>query len=240
MLKLIPDSEEDVERGGRDSGATLQASIVLDGQGRLVYMSKSLAAERGIELEGDGGPTMPFPGCQGKCLRACRARVQFMASEEARNLGIVAVVWNDEEEEIPCLNARSLEPGSSRLGLVVRDPSLMAGGMLNASTVEIERLRGGLTQVLSRVTRDLDRLGLSDAVPRPDPIERKVCHDQWMLSKREAEVLKPFTAGHRVASIARQLYISPHTVRNHLQSIYRKAGVNGQAELMEKLHGTTG
>jgi DNA-binding CsgD family transcriptional regulator len=52
-------------------------------------------------------------------------------------------------------------------------------------------------------------------------------------------VLKPFTAGHLVASIARQLCISPHTVRNHLQSIYRKAGVNGQAELMEKLHGTT-
>ena len=239
MLKLIPDSEEDVERGGRDSGAALQASIVLDGQGRLVYMSKSLAAERGIELEQDGGPRMPFPGCQGKCLRACRERVQFMASEEARNLGIVAVSWDDRDGESPCLSAGSPEVSSPQLGLVVRDASMVAGGVKSGSAVELERLRDGLTQALRRVTFGLDRLELLDA-ELPNPIEPRACHDQWMLSKREAEVLKPFTAGHRVASIARQLFISPHTVRNHLQSIYRKAGVNGQAELMEKLHGTTG
>jgi PAS domain S-box-containing protein len=56
------------------------------------------------------------------------------------------------------------------------------------------------------------------------------------LSGREKEVLEHLMTGSRVAAIASQLFISPSTVRNHLKSIYRKAGVSSQSELIELVH----
>jgi PAS domain S-box-containing protein len=53
------------------------------------------------------------------------------------------------------------------------------------------------------------------------------------LSEREREVLAHLVSGERVPSIAKQLHISPHTVRNHLKSIYRQVGVGNQSELIE-------
>ncbi|MBW2273137.1 MAG: PAS and helix-turn-helix domain-containing protein [Deltaproteobacteria bacterium] len=55
------------------------------------------------------------------------------------------------------------------------------------------------------------------------------------LSKREKEVLLPLISGDRVPAIAEQLHISPHTVRNHLKSIYRKLGVESQSELIQRV-----
>ena len=40
-------------------------------------------------------------------------------------------------------------------------------------------------------------------------------------------------AGKRVPAISKSLHISPHTVRNHLKSIYRQIGVGSQSELIE-------
>ena len=39
--------------------------------------------------------------------------------------------------------------------------------------------------------------------------------------------------GQRVPTIAHQLFLSPHTVRNHLKVMFRKAGVRSQVELIE-------
>ena len=51
------------------------------------------------------------------------------------------------------------------------------------------------------------------------------------LSQRERQVLEQLLQRHDVRSIARQLAISPHTVKNHLKAIYRKLGVHSQLEL---------
>jgi DNA-binding CsgD family transcriptional regulator len=53
------------------------------------------------------------------------------------------------------------------------------------------------------------------------------------LSPREREVLHHLILGDRVSNIAEQLFISKHTVRNHLKSVYRKTGVNSQAEVIK-------
>ncbi len=65
------------------------------------------------------------------------------------------------------------------------------------------------------------RDGIVDAPP--------VCH----LSKRESEILNLLLSGDRVKMIARDLFISPNTVRNHLKSIFRKFDVSSQTELIE-------
>lgn len=55
------------------------------------------------------------------------------------------------------------------------------------------------------------------------------------LSPREWEIVEAVTAGERVATIARCLFISERTVRNHLQSIFRKLDVHSQIELVARL-----
>lgn len=49
---------------------------------------------------------------------------------------------------------------------------------------------------------------------------------QWGdLSSRELEVLTLIGRGRSNDEIAKALFISPHTVKNHVSSIYRKLGV---------------
>lgn len=54
------------------------------------------------------------------------------------------------------------------------------------------------------------------------------------LSEREKEVLYLVVDGLRLAQIATSLFISEHTVRNHLKVIFRKLDVHSQGELMRK------
>jgi DNA-binding CsgD family transcriptional regulator len=55
------------------------------------------------------------------------------------------------------------------------------------------------------------------------------------LSRRQLEVLRRLLRGERVPMIARDLFLSRSTVRNHLSAIYRRLGVHSQAELLARL-----
>ncbi len=52
------------------------------------------------------------------------------------------------------------------------------------------------------------------------------------LSRREIEVVRLLLLGDRVPVIARQLFITQSTVRNHLSSVFRKLRVKSQQELI--------
>lgn len=54
--------------------------------------------------------------------------------------------------------------------------------------------------------------------------------DRYDLTPRELEVLRLLAGGNRPADIARQLFISPKTVSNHLQRLFAKLGVHSQAQ----------
>ena len=41
--------------------------------------------------------------------------------------------------------------------------------------------------------------------------------------------------GQRVATMAKEMFLSPTTIRNHLTAVFRKAGVHSQHELIELL-----
>lgn len=79
---------------------------------------------------------------------------------------------------------------------------------------------------------------LADAGALPTTAERRT--RDWRtvpgldeLSPREVQVLEALLAHRRPPQIAEDLGISPHTVRNHLKSIYAKCGVRSQAELLQ-------
>ena len=98
-------------------------------------------------------------------------------------------------------------------------------------------LMGDLETTWRRIGVELERLGISTGI-LPDSIQPSACPGLSSLSRREWEILNLFMEGNRVPNIARGLCISPHTVRNHLQAVYRKLEVGSQAELIEKLKGS--
>lgn len=55
------------------------------------------------------------------------------------------------------------------------------------------------------------------------------------FSERQLEIMERLVRGERVPTIARGLYLSQSTVRNHLSAIFRKFGVHSQEELLGTL-----
>jgi DNA-binding CsgD family transcriptional regulator len=55
------------------------------------------------------------------------------------------------------------------------------------------------------------------------------------LTSRQREIVSRLLAGERVPEIARAIYLSSSTVRNHLSAVFRKFGVHSQVELITVL-----
>jgi PAS domain S-box-containing protein len=91
---------------------------------------------------------------------------------------------------------------------------------------------GGLAAELANVATRLHTLAFSATLSdrKSVPIGHSAFDD---LSTREREILVLLVDSLRVPAIAQQLFISPHTVRNHLKSIFRKVGVSSQRELID-------
>lgn len=106
-----------------------------------------------------------------------------------------------------------------------------------------ERLRA-IALVLEEGARLRHQDGDAEALPvgRPFglPVAKAAGPSDSTLSPREREIVDLFGHGARVASVATQLRLSTHTVRNHLKSIYRKLRLRGQHELYDYQHRGTG
>jgi len=81
----------------------------------------------------------------------------------------------------------------------------------------LETVAGGGTYLSPAVSHRLFR----NEAPRP------------VLTPREAEILSALGRGHSSKQIARDLDLSVRTVETHRQSIKRKLGIEGQAELIK-------
>lgn len=116
------------------------------------------------------------------------------------------------------------ESPSAVLWLVV--PSIDSDNQAYQLAVDRQRR---LEESMKRIAQEVARVGIGGertpaATPTVPELER--------LSRRERQVLDLLLEGHRVVSIAEQLCVSEHTVRNHLKSIFKKLGVHSQAELV--------
>ena len=56
------------------------------------------------------------------------------------------------------------------------------------------------------------------------------------LSKREQQVCLALIDGHKNCEIAKKLFISTHTVKCHVTSLYRKLGVNSRHEILQAVN----
>jgi DNA-binding CsgD family transcriptional regulator len=102
-----------------------------------------------------------------------------------------------------------------------------------------EELADGIQTALRGIGGEPERLGVSPWTS-PASSRPRACPELDSLSPRESEIVQLLMEGRRVSSIAKSLCISPHTVRSHLQSTYRKLEVGSQAELIDKLKAPPG
>jgi DNA-binding NarL/FixJ family response regulator len=56
------------------------------------------------------------------------------------------------------------------------------------------------------------------------------------LSKREMEVMELVLKGNNNREIAERLYISEHTVKNHMTNIFQKLAVNDRSQAIAKIY----
>ena len=97
----------------------------------------------------------------------------------------------------------------------------------------VDELEGAMRSIAS----ELARLGVAPIVF--PPLDQSSSGTS-RLSPQEWRIMQAILEGRRVATIARNLHLREHTVRNHLKNIFRKVNVRSQAELVERFHPPAG
>jgi PAS domain S-box-containing protein len=146
-----------------------------------------------------------------------RARLSALQRKDSTTLPVVIIPQAFEDED---------GKFAGIVSVVVDLGTIQTAKRVGAAPVE------GLGARLDQIAEELHSLSLSATLTAPASVP--LSHpDLAELSRREVEVLGHLVAGERVASIAAELHISPHTVRNHLKSMFRKLDVSTQTELIE-------
>jgi DNA-binding CsgD family transcriptional regulator/PAS domain-containing protein len=83
-----------------------------------------------------------------------------------------------------------------------------------------------LEAYLARIGAEVHAAGLVT------PASEVTFMDLSELTGRQNEIVRRLVGGQEVAAIARQLFLSPSTVRNHLSASYRALGVRSQSQLI--------
>ena len=68
----------------------------------------------------------------------------------------------------------------------------------------------------------------------PDIVKNKNEENDFTISQRENDVLVQLSKGLNYNEIAENLFISPSTVRKHIENIYRKLQVNNKVQAVQK------
>jgi DNA-binding NarL/FixJ family response regulator len=126
----------------------------------------------------------------------------------------VAILTCHEDAETACAAVRAGASAVMSKGLAVEDLLRVVRGVHRGESWIPPRT---LTDVLRSLLSDPNQLS---------PEEEKVAS----LSDREREVLACLVAGHDKAHIARQLYVSPNTVRTHVRNVLKKLGAHSSLE----------
>jgi DNA-binding CsgD family transcriptional regulator len=158
----------------------------------------------------------------------CEFTGERLRSEDGEVVGVVAVVHPlTVQQRAERRTIDELAAELRRLSSAVRD---LAGR-------ERIAIKDGCTaaplDLGSGSTNGIHPIGLEFRTSSTDQLAfERAIHE---LSSRERAILRGLLEGKRTATIAREFFLSEHTVRNHLKRIYRKAGVHSLGELRENL-----
>ncbi|MGN9909575.1 response regulator transcription factor [Phytohabitans sp. LJ34] len=102
------------------------------------------------------------------------------------------------------------------------------------ASVRIPTRAGGWATIHGWRLTGPDRVALSIEHSRPEAVT-SLALDGYGLSAREREVVRLLLAGRSTREVATDLYLSPHTVRDHVKAIFAKTGVRSRTELVAAL-----
>lgn len=116
---------------------------------------------------------------------------------------------------------KAIQAGADGYLLKEADAEDLREGML-------ETLEGGATMssMIAKKTMQLLR--------NPEGLKAPEARERVQLSPRETEVLSQLSQGLTYNDIAKNLYLSPKTVRNHIERIYKKLQVHSKLEAVQK------
>lgn len=138
-------------------------------------------------------------------------------SERFPEIKIIMLTVFDDEDKI----FKAIKSGAS--GYLLKDESVKRI-VENIDMV----LNGGAPMSATIASKTLKLLKQSSDIIQEDSKE------DFKLSKREVEVLELLKKGFDYNQIAEKLFISPFTVRKHIENIYKKLQVNNKMQAVQK------
>lgn len=204
-------------------GDAEHALFATDLRGCVLYANRAFEQLVGFAADALRGSSPPYPFWHPEKAPVLAATLKFVANGE----------W--EALRTHSLEASFHHRDGRAIDVVIAGGPLRHGGELagyGGFVIQLDRGSPGEFSGAVAVCSALRRLQATLAPPPPGPDGAPV--GPPAATPREREVLDLLLKGLRVASIGRRLGVSPSTVRNHLKSLFRKARVHSQAELIER------
>jgi DNA-binding NarL/FixJ family response regulator len=160
--------------------------------------------------------------------RCLAARTGSEALELTRaftpHVALVDLFLSDESGADVCASIREASPGTRVL--------LISGaGRMSPATARAAGASGFVSKdwETHEIATAVRMVGLGMTVFSP-----KAKQPAPLLTERERSVLDLIAAGSTNREIAQQLYLSPHTVKEHTSALYRKLGARNRAEAVRR------
>lgn len=160
-----------------------------------------------------------------RCLPASDAETALaLAAKHRPHVALVDLFVGTESGADICERIREVSPATNVL--------LISGaGRISPTAARAVGASGFVTKDLPAedIARAVRMVGLGmDVFPEAE-------HDGGNpLSAREVEVLEAVAAGHTNREIAAELYLSPHTVKDHVSAVLKKIGARNRAEAVQR------
>jgi DNA-binding CsgD family transcriptional regulator len=159
-------------------------------------------------------------------------RVAIAAADPVRRLGLAAIVANaghavsEQSDEADVVLADGVTPEAERPVVALGESESGQPGLLprDASPEQIDAAIRAVAVGLVVRTADLPRPAFGPSVEE----------EMSLLTPREVEVLAAIGNGLSNKAVARQLGISQHTVKFHVEALLRKLGAASRAEAVHK------
>jgi two-component system response regulator DesR len=160
-----------------------------------------------------------------RCLTArTGAEALELTRRYSPHVALVDLFLAGESGADVCSAIRQVSPGTRVL--------LISGaGRMSPAAARAAGASGFVSKDLdaAEVTRAVHMVGQGMTLFPP-----KVAQPAPLLSEREREVLSLIAAGSTNREIAEQLFLSPHTVKEHTSALYRKLGARNRAEAVQR------
>lgn len=141
----------------------------------------------------------------------------------------------------PTQNPSTIEVPTALHALVSRARAVAAGRERVPARLRLRDTRGRWLVLHASALTGPGASSTSDVAVVVEPAKSAeiapIIIDAYALSPRERQVLGSIARGGSTTEIAAELFLSPHTVRDHIKAIFDKVGVSSRGELVAHLFG---